>query len=38
MELIRLHEISKTYFLGEVDVPVLKGVSLEIGRGEMVAL
>jgi ABC-type lipoprotein export system ATPase subunit len=38
MELIRLHEVKKTYFLGEVDVPVLKGVSLEIGRGEMVAL
>jgi putative ABC transport system ATP-binding protein len=38
MTLIRLHEINKTYFLGDVDVPVLKGVSLEIGRGEMVAL
>jgi ABC-type lipoprotein export system ATPase subunit len=38
MELIRLHDVKKTYFLGEVDVPVLKGVSLEIGRGEMVAL
>jgi ABC-type lipoprotein export system ATPase subunit len=38
MELIRLHDVHKTYYLGEVDVPVLKGVSLEIGRGEMVAL
>src|SRR5437588_7668146 len=38
MELITLHDISKTYHLGEVDVPVLKGVSLEIGKGEMVAL
>jgi ABC-type lipoprotein export system ATPase subunit len=38
MELIRLHDITKTYYLGEVDVPVLKGVSLEIGRGEVVAL
>jgi putative ABC transport system ATP-binding protein len=38
MALIRLHEINKTYFLGDVIVPVLKGVSLEIGRGEMVAL
>src|SRR5580700_1160355 len=38
MELIRLHDITKTYSLGEVAVPVLKGVSLEIGRGEMVAL
>jgi ABC-type lipoprotein export system ATPase subunit len=38
MELIRLEDITKTYHLGEVDVPVLKGVSLEIARGEMVAL
>ena len=38
MELIRLHDITKTYSLGEVTVPVLKGVSLEIARGEMVAL
>src|SRR5499427_7938809 len=38
MELITLKDIYKTYFLGEVDVPVLKGVSLKIGNGEMVAL
>jgi macrolide transport system ATP-binding/permease protein len=38
MELIRLDDIYKTYHLGEVDVPVLKGVSLSIARGEMVAL
>jgi ABC-type lipoprotein export system ATPase subunit len=38
MKLIRLHEVTKTYSLGEVSVPVLKGVSLEVGRGEMVAL
>jgi ABC-type lipoprotein export system ATPase subunit len=38
MELIKLVDIRKTYKLGQVDVPVLKGVSLEIGRGEMVAL
>src|ERR1700719_3354588 len=36
--LIRLHDLRKTYHLGEIDVPVLKGVSIEIGRGEMVAL
>ena len=36
--LIQLVDIRKTYHLGEVDVPVLKGVSLEIERGEMVAL
>src|SRR5881227_1016517 len=38
MELIKLEDIYKTYHLGEVDVPVLKGVSLKIGRGELVAL
>src|SRR5437899_3317171 len=38
MDLIKLEDISKTYHLGEVDVPVLKGVSLTIGRGELVAL
>src|ERR671931_241211 len=38
MELIRLEDIHKTYHLGEIDVPVLKGVSLTIQRGELVAL
>jgi ABC-type lipoprotein export system ATPase subunit len=38
MDLIKLEDIRKTYHLGEVDVPVLKGVSLQIGRGELVAL
>jgi len=38
MDLIVLRDIYKTYYLGEVDVPVLKGVSLDIGAGEMVAL
>src|SRR5918911_2345979 len=38
MELIKLNDIRKTYHLGQVDLPVLKGVSLTIGRGEMVAL
>jgi len=38
MELIRLENITKTYHLGEIDVPVLKGISLSIERGEMVAL
>src|SRR5271167_1505514 len=38
MKLITLKDIHKTYYLGEIDVPVLKGVSLEIGKGEMVAL
>ncbi len=38
MPLIRLEDITKTYHLGEIDVPVLRGVSLEIQQGEMVAL
>ncbi len=38
MTLIRLNDVRKTYHLGELDVPVLKGVSLGIERGEMVAL
>jgi ABC-type lipoprotein export system ATPase subunit len=38
MELIKLDDVRKTYHLGEIDVPVLKGVSLTIDRGEMVAL
>jgi ABC-type lipoprotein export system ATPase subunit len=38
MDLIRLENIRKTYHLGQIDVPVLKGVSLTIQRGEMVAL
>ena len=38
MDLIQLRDIRKTYRLGEVDLPVLKGVSLNIARGELVAL
>src|SRR5436305_7991673 len=38
MDLIRIEDLYKTYYLGEIDVPVLKGVSLTIERGEMVAL
>ncbi|HEX2972674.1 MAG TPA: ABC transporter ATP-binding protein, partial [Tepidisphaeraceae bacterium] len=38
MDLIELHDIRKTYYLGQVDVPVLKGISLAVARGEFVAL
>src|SRR5256885_4119483 len=38
MALIELEDIYKSYHLGEMDLPVLKGVSLTIDRGEMVAL
>src|SRR5512147_511311 len=38
MEFIELHNVYKTYYIGDIDVPVLKGVSLTVARGEMVAL
>ena len=38
MDLIELRDIHKTYRLGEVDLPVLMGVSLNVARGEFVAL
>ena len=38
MDLIRLEGIDKTYHLGEIDVPVLKDISLSIQQGELVAL
>ena len=38
MSLISLHNIHRIYRLGEIEVPVLKGVSLSIERGEMTAL
>jgi ABC-type lipoprotein export system ATPase subunit len=38
MDLIELKDIKKTYHLGEVDLPVLKGISLNVAQGELVAL
>ena len=38
MELLELREVYKTYHLGELDLPVLKGVTLSIAKGELVAL
>lgn len=38
MELIELKDIYKTYHIGDMDVPVLKGVSLRISEGELIAL
>ena len=38
MALIELRNITKTYFLGEMEVPVLKGISLDIEKGDYVAL
>lgn len=36
--MIMLHNAKKQYFLGEVPIQALKGVSLEIGRGEFLAI
>ncbi|MBU1157094.1 MAG: ABC transporter ATP-binding protein [Proteobacteria bacterium] len=38
MALIELIELRKSYRLGELVVPVLKGVSLQVEQGELVAL
>jgi macrolide transport system ATP-binding/permease protein len=38
MEFIELQDLYKTYHLGEIDVPVLRGISLTVSRGEFVAL
>ncbi len=38
MDLIELRDIRKTYYLGEVDVPVLNGIALRVAQGELVAL
>src|SRR3989442_7117131 len=38
MDLIELQDMRKTYYLGEVDLPVLNGISLRVAPGEMVAL
>jgi ABC-type lipoprotein export system ATPase subunit len=38
MALIELRNIYKTYHIGDLDIPVLRGVSLTVDRGELVAL
>ncbi len=38
MSLIELQDIRKTYHVGELELPVLKGISMSVDRGEMVAL
>jgi len=37
-ELIRVEHLTKTYYLGEVQVPALKGVDLTIPAGECIAI
>jgi ABC-type lipoprotein export system ATPase subunit len=36
--IIQLQDIQKTYRMGDIAVPVLKGISLTVARGELVAL
>lgn len=36
--MIALHNVSKSYQMGEITIPVLKGISLTIHRGEFVAI
>jgi putative ABC transport system ATP-binding protein len=38
MDLIELRDIRKIYHLGEMDLPILKGISLHVAQGELVAL
>src|SRR3954470_14080802 len=38
MDCIRVDKLYKTYTRGKTEVPVLKGVSLSVARGEMVAV
>jgi ABC-type lipoprotein export system ATPase subunit len=38
MEFIELCDVEKTYHVGEVEVPVLKGISMTVRRGEFIAL
>jgi len=38
MPFVELREITKSYFQGDVEIKVLKGISLSIERGEFVAI
>jgi len=38
MKLIELRNIYKTYHIGNLDIPVLRGVSLAVAQGELLAL
>ncbi|MCR4303165.1 MAG: lipoprotein-releasing ABC transporter ATP-binding protein LolD [Gallionella sp.] len=35
---ISCHDLAKTFMLGKIEVPVLKGVNLEVRRGERIAI
>src|SRR6201993_33857 len=36
--MIQVHDLHKTYRMGEIDVPALRGVTFNIQRGEFVAI
>src|SRR5665213_1951318 len=36
--IIRVRDLRKTYHIGEVDVHALRGVSLEVARGEFLSI
>jgi len=36
--MIEIEDVSKTYYLGSVEVPALRGISLRVERGEVVAI
>jgi len=36
--IVRIRDVEKTYYVGEVAVPAVRGVSLDIHRGELVAI
>jgi macrolide transport system ATP-binding/permease protein len=38
MKLLKLQEVYKSYQVGQIDLPVLKGISFQVLRGEFVAL
>jgi putative ABC transport system ATP-binding protein len=37
-EIIRLEQLEKTYYLGALDVPVLKGIDMSISQGEFIGI
>jgi len=36
--IIRLDNVKKTYFIGDIEVPAVRGISLEVKKGEFMAL
>src|SRR4051812_2011501 len=36
--IISVHDLAKTYTMGEIEVEALRGVSFDIGRGDFVAI